>query len=87
LKLSADQIAALTTRIQFACNEVVSAKNGTGSATLSMAVAAARFCKSVAAALDGATGIVECTFVDNEKAPTAFFESRVELGVGCAHQL
>ena len=81
LKLSAEQIAALTNRIQFGGDEVVKAKDGAGSATLSMAVAGAHFAKSVAAALDGAAGVVECTFVESEKAPTKFFATRVELGV------
>jgi malate dehydrogenase len=81
LKLSSDQIQALTTRIQFGGDEVVKAKDGAGSATLSMAWAGAHFAGQVAKALDGQTGIVECTFVENEKAPTKFFATRVELGV------
>ena len=81
MKLSAEQIAALTNRIQFGGDEVVKAKDGAGSATLSMAVAGAHFAKAVAAALDGAAGVVECTFVESEKAPTKFFATRVELGV------
>ncbi len=85
LKLSSEQIAALTNHIQFGGNEVVKAKDGAGSATLSMAVAGAKFVKSVAAALDGASGIVECTFVESDKAPTKFFSSRVELGVSHQH--
>lgn len=80
-KLSAEQIQALTTRIQFGGDEVVKAKDGAGSATLSMAWAGAHFASRVAAALDGKTGIVECTFVENDKTPTKFFATRVELGV------
>jgi malate dehydrogenase len=79
-KLSTEQIQALTTRIQFGGDEVVKAKDGAGSATLSMAWAGAHFASRVAAALDGKTGIVECTFVENDKTPTKFFATRVELG-------
>ncbi len=81
LKLSEEEIAALTHRIQFGGDEVVKAKDGAGSATLSMAIAGANFTKQVASALSGVTGIVECTFVENEKAPTKFFSTAVELGV------
>ena len=42
-----DKIEALTVRIQNAGTEVVEAKAGAGSATLSMAFAAARFTNSV----------------------------------------
>ncbi len=42
-----DQLKALTERIQDAGTEVVKAKAGAGSATLSMAYAAARFTDSM----------------------------------------
>lgn len=54
-KLSADQITALTTRIQNAGTEVVDAKAGAGSATLSMAYAAFRFAESCMKAQKGAS--------------------------------
>jgi len=79
-KMTQDQIAALTHRIQFGGDEVVKAKDGAGSATLSMAWAGAHFTRSVARALSGESGIVECTFVENDKAPTKFFSTPVELG-------
>jgi len=81
LNFSEEQIAALTHRIQFGGDEVVKAKDGAGSATLSMAWAGAHFAKSVARALNGEAGVVECTFVDNDKAATRFFSTPVELGV------
>lgn len=81
LNLTQDQITALTTRIQFGGDEVVKAKDGAGSATLSMAWAGAHFARQVARALDGVEGVTECTFVENEKAPTKYFSTRVELGV------
>jgi len=42
---------------------VVEAKAGAGSATLSMAVAAAQFAHSCLRALDGERGVVECAYV------------------------
>jgi len=79
--LSAQQITQLTARIQFGGDEVVKAKNGQGSATLSMAFAASRFSNSLIAALQGAEGRSECAFVENpEYGPRVpFFSSRVHF--------
>ncbi|ORY99278.1 malate dehydrogenase, NAD-dependent [Syncephalastrum racemosum] len=64
-KLSQDQIEKVTHRIQFGGDEVVKAKDGAGSATLSMAYAGARFALNVIeAAATGDATITECTFVD-----------------------
>lgn len=52
-KLTADQAAALTVRIQNAGTEVVDAKAGAGSATLSMAYAAFRFAEQCMRAQSG----------------------------------
>merc|ERR1711887_16870 len=60
--LSADQIATLTERIQNAGTEVVQAKAGGGSATLSMAYAAARFANSVVRAMNGEE-VAECAYI------------------------
>merc|ERR1712012_1216609 len=54
-----DQLKALTERIQNAGTEVVKAKAGAGSATLSMAYAAARFTDSLIKAKSGKE-VVEC---------------------------
>merc|ERR1719343_828894 len=51
--ISKDKIPALDKRVQDAGTEVVNAKNGKGSATLSMAYAGAKFGKAVLAGLDG----------------------------------
>ncbi|CAD5226293.1 unnamed protein product [Bursaphelenchus okinawaensis] len=53
VKLSEDEVKNLTVRIQDAGTEVVKAKAGAGSATLSMAFAAARFVNSLLKALNG----------------------------------
>merc|ERR1711893_154663 len=57
---------ALTERIQDAGTEVVKAKAGAGSATLSMAYAAARFTDSVIKAMNGEKGVVECAYVASD---------------------
>ena len=87
VSLPDETVKALTVRIQDAGTEVVQAKAGTGSATLSMAYAASRFAASCLAALAGAAGVVECAFVECHDAPggAPFYARRVELspeGVG-----
>ena len=59
-QFNADEAAAMTLRIQNAGTEVVEAKAGGGSATLSMGQAAAKFGLSLVSALNGEKGIVEC---------------------------
>lgn len=76
-----DKLKALTTRIQEAGTEVVKAKAGTGSATLSMAYAGARFGLSVLRALNGEQGIVECTYVKSDVCDTEYFSTPCLLGV------
>ncbi|WP_133543417.1 malate dehydrogenase [Mesocricetibacter intestinalis] len=74
-----EEIAPLTKRIQNAGTEVVEAKAGGGSATLSMAQAAARFCTSLVKALNGET-VVECTYVEGDGRYARFFAQPVRLG-------
>jgi len=57
---------ALTSRIQDAGTEVVEAKAGAGSATLSMAYAAARMAESTLLGLQGEPNMFECAFVESE---------------------
>ena len=83
LKFSQEELDKLTHRIQFGGDEVVKAKDGTGSATLSMAQAGARFTTSLLKALNGQRGIVEPTFVYSpvaKKDGVDFFATNVELG-------
>jgi malate dehydrogenase len=81
----------LTKRIQFGGDEgitvnliiVVKAKDGTGSATLSMAHAGAVFANSVLKAMNGTTGITLPAFVESpvgKKMGLEFFSTNVELG-------
>lgn len=77
------KLDALIQRIQFGGDEVVKAKDGAGSATLSMAMAGARFAESILKAAQGEKGVVECTFVDSplyKDQGVEFFASKVELG-------
>lgn len=74
---------ALIHRIQFGGDEVVKAKNGAGSATLSMARAGAKFADAVLAGLAGEQGVVEPAFVDSplyKSEGIEFFASAVTLG-------
>lgn len=69
--------------MQFGGDEVVKAKDGAGSATLSMAMAGARFAESLLKAAQGEKGVVEPTFVDSplyKDQGVEFFASLVELG-------
>jgi malate dehydrogenase len=73
---------ALTYRIAFGGDEVVKAKDGAGSATLSMAYTGAHFADRVMAGLAGETGVVECTFVESTISEAPFFASKCTLGKG-----
>ena len=82
-KLTQEQVEALTNRIQNGGTEVVQAKAGAGSATLSMAKAGAQFALSLVRALKGEKGIVECAYVESDVVPECqWFATRVELGAG-----
>jgi malate dehydrogenase len=73
----------LVKRVQFGGDEVVKAKDGAGSATLSMAMAGARMAESLLRAQQGEKGVVEPTFVDSplyKDQGIDFFSSKVELG-------
>jgi malate dehydrogenase len=74
-----EEVANLTTRIQNAGTEVVEAKAGGGSATLSMGQAAARFCLSLVAAMRG-DNVVEYTYVEVNSEDAVFFSHPVRLG-------
>jgi malate dehydrogenase len=81
---------ALTKRIQFGGDEVVQAKNGTGSATLSMAYAGAHFAGRLLQAAAGKKNIIECTFVESPVAAKdgcEFFASPVTLGPEGVHEI
>lgn len=74
----------LVHRIQFGGDEVVKAKDGAGSATLSMAYAGAKFTGLLLRGLTGEKGVVTPTFVKSplfEDQGVEYFSTNVELGV------
>ncbi|CAA2929902.1 malate dehydrogenase [Arsenophonus endosymbiont of Bemisia tabaci] len=70
----------LTKRIQNAGTEVVEAKAGGGSATLSMGQAAARFGLSLIDALNGKENVIECSYVESDGEYARFFAQPIRLG-------
>ncbi|KAF5590246.1 malate dehydrogenase NAD-dependent [Fusarium pseudocircinatum] len=85
-----DKYDALVNRVQFGGDEVVKAKDGAGSATLSMAYAGFRFAEKVLRAVKGEKGLVEPSYVYLPGVPegeaiaketgTDFFSVPIELG-------
>ncbi|NIG87948.1 malate dehydrogenase [Serratia symbiotica] len=73
LSFTEQEIADLTERIQNAGTEVVEAKAGGGSATLSMGLAAACFGLSLVRALQGEKGMVVCAYVEGDGKYARFF--------------
>jgi len=80
VQFSDDILKPLTARIQDAGTEVVKAKAGAGSATLSMAYAGARFACSMIKALNGEKGIVECSYVRSDITEAKYFSTQILLG-------
>ncbi|CAI0409186.1 unnamed protein product, partial [Linum tenue] len=78
--VSEEEIVALTKRTQDGGTEVVEAKAGKGSATLSMAYAGALFADACLKGLNGVPDVVECTFVQSNVTDLPFFASKVRLG-------
>merc|ERR1711879_896290 len=78
--IPADKINDLDKHVQDAGTDVVNAKNGKGSATLSMAYAGARLGKAVLAGLNG-TPTTECAYVMSNVMPELpYFTSKVTFG-------
>lgn len=74
-------IDALTKRTQDGGTEVVAAKAGKGSATLSMAYAGAHFANACLKGLNGEKDVVECSYVESNVVPgLEFFATKVRLG-------
>merc|ERR1719411_1768360 len=79
-KISAADIPALDEHVQNAGTDVVNAKAGKGSATLSMAYAGARLGKAVLAGMAG-TPTTECAYVMSDIVPgVPYFTSKVTFG-------
>lgn len=80
VSFSNQEVADLTKRIQNAGTEVVEAKAGGGSATLSMGQAAAKFGLSLVRALKGESNVVECAYVEGDGEHARFFSQPLLLG-------
>jgi malate dehydrogenase len=81
--LEGEKLDSYVNRVQFGGDEVVKAKDGAGSATLSMAMAGARFTESLLKAAQGQKNVIEPTFVDSplyKDQGVEYFASNVELG-------
>ncbi|WP_386693802.1 malate dehydrogenase [Lonepinella sp. MS14435] len=74
-----EEIVELTKQVQNAGTDVVNAKAGAGSATLSMAMAAARFTQALVRGLQGEVA-VECTYVEGNGEYARFFSQPVRFG-------
>merc|ERR1719181_718390 len=78
--IPASQIPDLDTKVQDAGTEVVKAKNGKGSATLSMAYSGARLGRAVLSGLAGVP-VTECAYVESNLFPgLPYFASKVVFG-------
>jgi len=80
LQMSHEDLNALTVRTQFGGDEVVQAKAGAGSATLSMAYAGFLFTQNVLKAMRGEKGIIQCAFVESDLTDAPFFASPCVFG-------
>lgn len=88
------ETSALVQRIQYGGDEVVKAKAGAGSATLSMAFAAREFYRTVVAAMDGAKpasdAVRPIAFVKTDKYEPGYFAAQIDLdrnGLKAVHDL
>jgi len=80
VKFSDSEVKPLTERIQDAGTEVVKAKAGAGSATLSMAFAGARFVDALLKGLKGEKQ-VQCAYVKSDVVKgVEYFSTPIELG-------
>ncbi|VDM40996.1 unnamed protein product [Toxocara canis] len=79
-KFTEEEAKNLTTRIQDAGTEVVKAKAGAGSATLSMALAGARFVEGLVNGLKGQKNVLCAYIASDAMKGLDYFSTPVELG-------
>lgn len=75
-KLSPEDRQKLVHRVQFGGDEVVQAKSGAGSATLSMAYAGYRLAEALLLALSGSLGEVECAYLNLDSSVKGASEAK-----------
>ncbi|RZF34941.1 hypothetical protein LSTR_LSTR015604 [Laodelphax striatellus] len=74
------KIRELRDEVRHAGTKVVNAKEGLGSATLSIAYAAARFVISLCRGMNGERDVIECAYVESDVTDAKYFASAVLLG-------
>jgi malate dehydrogenase len=84
-KMQQTEIEKLDKKIQDAGTEVVNAKGGAGSATLSMAFAGARMVDTVIKGITGEKNVIECAFVNSDG--DNYFSQPVEFGANGAEKI
>jgi len=87
MNLTEEEREALTVRTQFGGDEVVMAKAGAGSATLSMAYAGYVFTENVLKALTGQTDIIQCAYVESDLTDSQYFASPCKFGVNGVEEI
>jgi malate dehydrogenase len=81
VELTDEEREALTKRTQDGGTEVVAAKAGKGSATLSMAYAGSKMADACLRGLNGQKDVIECSYVASSVVPgLAYFATKVRLG-------
>lgn len=81
MNVTEEELEALILRTQFGGDEVVQAKAGAGSATLSMAYAGFIFAENVVKAMKGEHNVVQCAFVESDLTDAQYFASPCRFGV------
>ncbi|CAD7698490.1 unnamed protein product [Ostreobium quekettii] len=83
-----DDVEQLTKRTQDGGTEVVQAKAGKGSATLSMAYAGALFADACLRGLNGQKSVIECSYVESTACPGVdYFSTKVRLGANGVEEI
>jgi malate dehydrogenase len=75
-----EELEKLTVRTQFGGDEVVQAKAGAGSATLSMAYAGYLFTEQILKAMTTSEEVIQCAYVESTLTDAPFFASPCRFG-------